>query len=485
MTETTVNPTPEIVPTQAAPAPTGPVLKPPKKKRKWKRWVLLALVLVVAGFIAYGAIAAALAKPVVLYASATREDIDSVISATGSILSEQTKTYFIPATVKVKEVNFRRGDQVQKGDVIATFDLSDLQSSYRKAEIALENATLQYEDTLEDLDDSTYSLNQVSTKIRRANAEMTDLEIAYKYHPDNFGGGSTIDDRDIRTLIDNYSAQELYAMMGAKGQEIAALVQQRDGLRRLDMSDNQLKQLDNNLETLRLQVEDVRRMLTQSQGGLVADFDGVLTQLNLVEGATLTPGLSAAVLEGNQEVSLSFSLNKYDIQRLALGQPATITFGRRTLTGTVVHIDGAATAVGGSPAVLARVLAQDPEHLLKLGMEADLDILADSRKGTVAVPIETVKTDRGGDYVYILTPTTGEKAKAGEFDLIKTYITLGISDDSFLEVLEGVSEGDLVATVVPKGIEGGAVVTGIPGSSSGGMLQLPGGMTVQQPHTME
>ena len=474
----------ESQPPAAETPPMGPILKPPKKKRKWKRWAVLAVALLAIGFLIYTSVMKALAKPVVLYTPSTREDIDSVISATGSIVSEQTKTYFVPASVKVRTVNFKRGDQVQKGQVIATFDMSDLQTSLRKAEIALENAQLQYDDTMENLDDSTYELSKVSRNIRKANADLTNLEIAEKFAREG-KSANDIEDRDISTLVGTYDEQTLHEMADAMAKQVAALQQQRQGLRELDMSENAIKQLDNNLESLQLQVNDVKKMINESAGGIVADFDGVLTQLSLVEGATVAPGMNAAVLEGNQEIDLSFSLNKYDIQRLALDQEAAITFGPHTLRGTVVHIDGAATTAGGSPVVFARVRAEDPDHFLKLGMEADLDILTESRQGAVAVPIETLKTDKTGDYVYILTPTTGEKAKKGEFDMVKTYVKAGISDDTHIEILEGVAEGDLIATVVPKGVEGGIVVTGVPGSSSGGMLQLPGGVTIQQPDTME
>lgn len=467
----------------ASPAPAaGPILKPPKKKRKWGRWVLLVVALLIVGLVVYTSIMAALAKPVVLYQPAAAQDIDSIISTSGTIAAQDTHTYFVPAQVKVKAVNFKRGDQVKKGEVIATFDMSDLQISLEKARLSMENAQLQYDQTMEDVDESSNELYELNKTIRKENAKLTNLEMAYKYYDVGHTGDPDID-KLIAAYVDNKDG--LYDDWQKQGQAVAGLMAQRSALRNLEMDESQQKIMDNNLALQKLQYDEVAKMVNESQGGIIAEFDGILTQLNLVEGATVSPGMTAAVLEKNEDIKITFSLNKYDIQSLALGQPATVTFGGHKLTGTVTRIDGAATTVGASAVVMAEVSVEDPDHLLKLGMDADLDILTASRQGTVAVPIETVKTDKAGDYVYILTPTQGEKAKQGEFDFAKVYIEAGISDDSYMEILSGVEAGDLVATVTPKGVESGAVVTGIPGTSSGGMLQLPGGITVEQPDTME
>lgn len=469
-TETSIVPEPEH---------QGPILKPPKKKRKWKRWVFLAIVLLLVSMMVYGTIAAALAKPVVLFTPSTAEDIDQIISTSGTISSDQTKSYFLATPVRVTQLNFSRGDQVKKGDVIAVFDLSDLQSSLRKAEIQLENAKLNYEDTLENLDDSTVDLYNVSRQLRQLNSKLTNVELAIANY------GITVGDPDIDSLWGYYTEDELGAMRVELATQVGALSAQRKQLRELDMSENAMKQLDNNLETLELTVNDAKRMINLTGGSIVAEFDGVLTEMNMVEGGQAGGVGSVAKIESNEVLKVQFSLNKYDIQSLEVGQEAEVTFGKHVLQGTVDHIDGAATTTATGAVVMATVKVEDPEHLLKLGMEADLDILTDSRSQAVAVPATTVKTDKTGDYVYILKPTTGEEAKAGEYDMIKTYIKVGISDDTYMEVLEGVSVGDLIATVVPKGVEGGIVVNGIEGNSSGGMLTLPGGITIEQPEHME
>ena len=60
------------------------------------------------------------------------------------------------------------------------------------------------------------------------------------------------------------------------------------------------------------------------------------------------------------------------------------------------------------------ITVEDPDGVLKLGMDADADILTAQAEGAVAVPVEAVKTDKDGDYVYTVAPSANaEEAQAG------------------------------------------------------------------------
>lgn len=176
MTDTT-----EKEKTTSAPAAPAPVMPKPRKKRKLKKWIFLALLAAAAGFGVYSAVQAAGAKPMVQYDQAALRDINSTLSVSGTITPSETRSYFVPGSVKVEKVFFQRGDRVQKGDVIATFDLTDLSYSLQKAKLTLENAQLQYDDTMEDLDNSSQELYDINKEIRRLQARETTYKLAYDY----------------------------------------------------------------------------------------------------------------------------------------------------------------------------------------------------------------------------------------------------------------------------------------------------------------
>uniref|UniRef100_UPI0004DB734E hypothetical protein n=1 Tax=Kineothrix alysoides TaxID=1469948 RepID=UPI0004DB734E len=63
-------------------------------------------------------IAAANTKPVVYTAQVSKGDIAQTLSTSGTVTSEETKTYFAPISVKVGEINVAAGGTVQKGNLL-------------------------------------------------------------------------------------------------------------------------------------------------------------------------------------------------------------------------------------------------------------------------------------------------------------------------------------------------------------------------------
>ena len=85
------------------------------KKLKLKKWIFLGLLAAIIAFGAFQAVQAAGAKPLVYYDQAVTQDIDATLSVSGKITPSDTRSYFVPGSVKVEKVNFKQGDRVKKG----------------------------------------------------------------------------------------------------------------------------------------------------------------------------------------------------------------------------------------------------------------------------------------------------------------------------------------------------------------------------------
>ena len=453
---------PETAP--AAPVPAAP--KRPRKKLKLKKWLFLGLLVLGAGFAVYSAVQASGQKPTVQYEEAAIQDIDSTLSVSGTITPNETRSYFVPGSVKVATVNFKQGDAVKKGDVIATFDLHDLELALKKAELTMENAQLQYDDTMSDLDNSSQELYDINKEIRRLEARETTYKLAYDYF-DRYPTHDEEIDKIIRAYDHGEGSGAMYDAWQAIAEELAGKMAARSALRSADLSDNNQKVLENNQALQKQAYEDSARMVRESQGGIVADFDGIITEMNLTEGATVSTGMDAVRLASTEGILLRFSVGKYDVDRMALGQTAEVTFGTKKLTGAVTRMDGAATVETSgnttNTVLKGEITIEDPEGVLKLGMDANAEILTAQSFGAVAVPVEAVKVDRDGEYVWTVTPATEEKAAAeGLWELHKVYVKTGLFDDVSIEVLEGLSAGARICPSLPQELPEGSLVNALP-----------------------
>ncbi len=451
--------------TTAEPTPP-PAPKKPRKKRKLGKWIVLGVFAALAAFLAYNAMKAAGAKPLITYDQAVAKNIDATLSVSGTITPSDTRSYFVPGSVKVAQVNFKQGDRVKKGDVIATFDLSDLQRALKKAELTLENAQLQYDDTMEDLDNSTQELYDINKEIRRLEARETTYKLAYDYF-DRYPTNDAEIDAIIAAHDHGEGSGEMYDAWQDIVNELAGKIANRAALRGADMSDNNQKVLENNLELQKLEYEEAAKLVNESKGGIVAEFDGIITQMNLTEGAAVSTGMDAVEVASTEGILLRFSVGKYDVDRVELGQTAEVTFGTKELTGAVTRLDGAATTETSnnttSTVLKGDLTIEDPDQVLKLGMDANAKILTAQAFDAVSVPVEAVKVDRDGDYVWTITPCTEEKAaEAGLWELHKRYIKTGIFDDVNIQILEGLELGEKVCATLPADPAEGAQVQAMP-----------------------
>lgn len=86
--------------------------------------------------------------PQVEVVKAVRGDIQQTVEASGTVVSEEEKTYFSPANAKVQEVSAEEGEVVKAGTKLVEFNLKDLQREEKKASMNLESGKLDMQNTI-------------------------------------------------------------------------------------------------------------------------------------------------------------------------------------------------------------------------------------------------------------------------------------------------------------------------------------------------
>ena len=123
-----------------------------KKKKSRKKLLIGAGVLIVVavgGVSAFGKMSSGEETvPQVEVVKAEIGDVRQTVEASGTVVSEESKTYFSPVNARVDKVDFKEGDTVKAGTELVAFDRKDLEREEKKAELNVESGKLDMQNTL-------------------------------------------------------------------------------------------------------------------------------------------------------------------------------------------------------------------------------------------------------------------------------------------------------------------------------------------------
>ncbi len=189
-----------------------------------------------------------------------------------------------------------------------------------------------------------------------------------------------------------------------------------------------------------------------------APFDGIISKVNVKKGDNVSLTVTLFTLISNQKVA-EISLNEIDAAKVRVGQKATLTFDAiegLTLTGTVSEIDTVGTVSQGVVSFGIKIALDSDDERVKPGMSVTANIVVDEKRNVLVLPKSALKSQGENFYVELVEIP---KEKIREYLKSKTGVTLpsqpkrqivevGISNDTQVEIVSGLKEGDLVVLSV-------------------------------------
>lgn len=213
------------------------------------------------------------------------------------------------------------------------------------------------------------------------------------------------------------------------------------------------EELEANNKTQTMDVEDSLENLDAAENGIVAEFDGVVTEMNAVEGGAAAKGTQLLKLESTEDVVVRITVTKYDLSKIKEGQKAIITIGSREYEGEVLRINRMAEQNNSGAAVVgAEIKILNPDSDVILGVEAKVVINTEKVENTVLVPITAVNVDMDGEFVYVVEDNI----------LVKKPVTTGISTDTMIQITDGLNADEQIVTSVTADLYEGMTVAAMP-----------------------
>jgi HlyD family secretion protein len=348
--------------------------------------------------------------------NAEKRTITETITANGKIQPEMEVKISPDVSGEIVELTVKEGYQVQKGQLLLRI----------KPDIYISQK-----------DRSMAAISSARARLAQSEAQFTQAELSFKRNKQLFNE-QTISKSDFEQAEANYTV--------AKSEVDAAKFS-------IVSAEASLKEANENLVKT-----SIYAPMTGTISMLLVELGERVAGTNLMAGTEMLRVADLSRMEAQVEV------NENDIVKVNLGDTALIevdAYLDRKFKGVVTEIANSAKTTGVSADQVTNfdvkilVLPESYQSLVdagdknpfRPGMSASVDIQTESKKDIISVPIQAVTTR---------TDTTKNTTKVSDKDIrtlvfvsdgkhaLARDVKTGIQDNSYIEILSGISDSDKV-----------------------------------------
>lgn len=219
------------------------------------------------------------------------------------------------------------------------------------------------------------------------------------------------------------------------------------------------------------QVTKLEAVLNQKQ--LRAPFKGTIGLPRIDLGQFVQPGTVVATLQDLETMRVNFTVPEQQFSELEIGQPvrAGLTEQDLTFTGKIIGIDPRIDP--STRLVSVRAELTNTEGNLNPGQFVRIRVELPAEDNVLAIPQTALVSSLYGDFVYVVRASGKPAADGGaaaqetenaapnaeEFTVEQVFVTLGRRSEGSVEIVEGISAGDVLVNAGQNRLSNGARVT--------------------------
>lgn len=372
---------------------------------------VLVVILLIAGGWGVHNMMSGTAAPVITHVI-DRGDIEKTVLATGILKPSAQVNVGAQVNGQLKKLYVRAGDRVRKDQLLAEIDPTLQLSELRKSEAELESAIAQKQA-------SQFTLKQYQLELKR------------QLQMDRDGSGMKSNLEQSQAKVDTQKAQ-------------------------IKVNEAQIVQAQMALETAKANLGYTR---------IVAPVDGQVLGIVTKEGQTVVSSQTAPtilVLANVDTMTVQTRISETDILKVHPGQPLSFyvvaepNHRYHSVMGALQDApndalqDESVSAQSQQPSAVyynGVFTVPNPEHLLRTSMTAQVFIVTEQAKNVLRLPVMALGQPQGGDSYYVQVM----KGDIPEQRLVR----VGINDRQYIEVIDGLHEGERVVMQPSAGTANG------------------------------
>jgi RND family efflux transporter MFP subunit len=445
--------------------------------RRWLIAIAIGLVIILVGATSYFASRTTPATTSTSQPSTvavTRGDVQQLVTASGKLVNTRQTTLSMGASGQLAEIDVRPGDRVKQGQVLATLDTTDLEQAVAQAEqtyliqqaaysstlqpnastvvaarAAVNSANAAYQAARQKLATNQDQITVSCFNLQNAADALGRARDAYEPLANDFQNRHYDEAQARKAMLEmaqnNYDAELARCNLArnnaddgtARAAQTQLLQAQNTLTNLISPTTTSLITARADLESARLSLAAARHRLTQST--IVAPFSGVIVDVKQEAGDMVNADTAIIALIDPQALEVEASVAERDLGLVQAGQGAQLLFDAQpdlTATGHVERIVPA--RLSGSQALYPVYLTFDqlPEGLAA-DMSVDISITIADKSNVLRLPRAVV---------HARPDNTAQVNVWVEDHIEPRSIKIGLRGDVYVEIVDGLQDGDLVAS---------------------------------------
>lgn len=326
--------------------------------------------------------------------TAKQDTMELPLILSGVLTAGQTASISSQITGQVVQLGFAAGDVVKEGDLLVQLDTKSLEGQLLAAQASLQSAQAA----------AAASNNQsYLAKISLDAAQKNYDRVKQLY---DAGAASALQMEDAQDKLNTASKQYENASGPA-----------------LDQAQAAINSAAANIKGYEIQI---------AKSSITSPINGIISSQSVNVGEVVSVGVPVISIIDNSQLKLKCTVGQDDLSLLSHGQSVQIAvdgYPNLDLTGTITSVGPMAVSTGE---VFPVEITLDNDGNLMTGMSAHATLV--TKVQGIIVPASAVVQNDGETVVFV---TDGQQAS-------KRIVKTGLKNDTFIQILEGLNEGDQV-----------------------------------------
>ncbi len=452
-----------------------------KKKRNNKLFYILGAVLLVLLAVAYWKGQQKPKGEQVETEKVEKRTIMETVAASGKIFPEIEVIISPDVSGEIVELYIEEGDSVVLGQLLAKIDPDAYQSQVERGAASVNNSKAQLARSQADVERNKALLAQAKAQKEQVKTQMTNAQSIHERNEKLFKDG-IISDADFENSLSN--------LQGLQANHRSLEANLESAQANLKASQQSVKAAEYSVKSSEASLKELRTNLKRTS--LYAPMTGIVSKLNVekgerVVGANMMAGTEMMRIANMEAMEVQVDVSENDIPRVALYDNVEVevdAYLDRKFKGKVTEIANSATSATGvavalnsdqvtnfvvkirlDPSSYADLISPNNRFPFRPGMSASVEINTKTAENVLSVPIQSVTTREDEQD----KKEKEEKIKEVIFAMVEGADTVrmvevktGIQDDTYIEILEGLTEGDEIVTgpysAISRKLESGTAV---------------------------